>query len=85
MTDILERARRALAGVTPWSAADLYNDSCSRCRQAGTSEWNIHGVEQGHHGQFSDEEVARFIAAAPTLVRDLMAEVERLRGGRDGD
>lgn len=87
--DILERARIAVAGITPgqWQASGV------RIRMDGQPYLQI--VERAFGGvayvPYSDrrpgEHVAshtdaRFIAAAPDLVRDLIAEVERLREGR---
>ena len=82
MTDILTRAEDALTGIAegPWEKG---------CRYTDTGVWS--GTEQiaaTHSAQRNydrDEQIAkqdanaRFIAAAPDLVRDLMAEVKRSR------
>lgn len=88
--DILERARRALEGVTegPWFYTHpcyvvfpfgrmlgkygdhgMIADTCRNDPESDTPEWP-------HDPNYSECKAnARFIAAAPTLVRDLMARL----------
>lgn len=73
--DITDRARAALEGVTdgPWGT---YGDGTHEVYQEPTGD---------DEGQYICYQVvrtadARFIAAARTLVPELRAEVERLRG-----
>jgi hypothetical protein len=84
MTDITERAARLLANVTPgpWEwGADNQHMMVRHSKHDVT--WVI-DVEYEHHGGGGTLEVspadAAFIAAAPDLVRELLAEVTRLRG-----
>lgn len=82
MSDIADEARAKLEGITPgpWSA-----QHCS-WHHDDDPEWEVeshalqfddpigivgHGVEQG-------KDDAEFIAAAPDLVRGLLAEIDRL-------
>ncbi len=76
MTDIIDRAKGAMEGITPgeWEWDDHFDNlsplwSCEMAQGYGYLSWND-GIEAN----------ARFIAAAPGLVRELIAEVERLRG-----
>jgi hypothetical protein len=85
MTDIVERATKLLDGKfspEPWELLDdeydifdgytIWHDD----GQPGTMEI-CKGFHQGHDEGLGD---ARFVAAAPTLIRELIAEVEKLRG-----
>lgn len=87
--DILERAARAMEGITegPWTAdaprefAGVKWDNIIR----GARRDPICTVFVAGYMAKEAKSNARFIAAAPGLVRDLMAEIERLRmGGKDG-
>lgn len=88
--DILERAARAMEGITegPWSAHPF-------ARAPATPElpelnrWKVRPIQHSSLGSLSEPD-ARFITAAPGLVRDLLAlvrerdkEIERLRGALD--
>ncbi|WP_353107796.1 hypothetical protein [Gordonia sp. (in: high G+C Gram-positive bacteria)] len=82
--DVVSRARAALDGITPgewwvFKQSERHDDDPEWVIESngGPSSDNPigvvgHGVEQG-------EVDATFIAAAPDLVRDLLAEVDRLR------
>lgn len=74
MIDIVERAKAALDGVTdgPWEW--FYGDQCC----GGTCVDNDHGLPLHSGGDLLPND-ARFIAAARTLVPELVAEVEELR------
>lgn len=87
--DLIARAKAALEGVTegPWRASLLdgidYEDGSS-CIRGG-----VYPDERGSTPVFLtsggiDRRDARFIAASRTLVPELVAEVERLRGALDG-
>lgn len=69
MSDLTDRAERLLAGITP-----------------GPWEIDDEGISAGPYSILAplaaDE---RFIAASPTLVADLLAEVKRLKGLRTAD
>jgi hypothetical protein len=86
--DIVERAKAALHETTPgpW----VVNREGLACISSG-SDSVIHGYFDGNCGDCGDEvhdeasvaigiEDAQFIAAARSLVPELVAEVERLRG-----
>lgn len=86
--DLIARAKAALEGVTegPWRASLLdgidYEDGSS-CIRGG-----VYPDERGSTPVFLtsggiDRRDARFIAASRTLVPELVAEVERLRGALD--
>lgn len=73
MSDVVERAKAALEGVTegPWKApATLLGTPCT------TVFGNSQHVAYFHTGNRPN---AEFIAQARTLVPELVAEVERLR------
>lgn len=81
MSDLVERAKAALEGVTegPWETRSDYME-LTRVVHSGEAEFALFlccdcGVEAGA-GEGRD---AEFIAAARTLVPELVAEVERLR------
>ncbi|WP_085142984.1 hypothetical protein [Mycolicibacterium conceptionense] len=78
MTDVVERAKAVLAGVTegPWSAipGDRYYFG------SATNVWTEHGRGRLIAGDLHKPN-AEFIAQARTLVPELVAEVERLREG----
>ncbi|MEW2483611.1 hypothetical protein AB0876_28895 [Mycobacterium sp. NPDC049093] len=94
MSDVVERAKSVLAGVTggPWTwDGDEFSDAAERKCPHGT-QWTDHGPDL----MSGDDEVitssgydasdlhvntadAEFIAQARTLVPELVAEVERLR------
>ena len=89
MTDVTERARQALNGIetpTPWVAkwGGVYGTSGPKNTYRGTDgSPSVATAEGGFvEGEFLEGD-ADFIASAPDLVRDLVAEVERLRGSRD--
>jgi hypothetical protein len=83
MTDIVERAKALLDNTftpTPWQVEDGYASLDGRGvwhddSMAGT-RYVCYGFRQGHDDGLGD---AEFVAAAPTLVGELIAEVERLR------
>lgn len=89
--DIVQRTREALAGITPgtWEA-DL--DPTGSTRGIWPTEPNeeiiigayvaADGFESQDYVLGTDENL-RFIAAAPDLVRELLAEVEDLEADRD--
>ncbi|WP_341258239.1 hypothetical protein [Gordonia malaquae] len=79
--DIVQRARAALDGITPgeWVAHHF--------RHQKTGEWvgsDVTPVAEacgnGDGGICTSEDDAKFIAASPRLVRELLAENERLNG-----
>lgn len=74
MSDVVERAKAALEGVTegPWDA--FWGDQCC----GGTCVDNGHGLPLHSGGDLLPRD-ARFIAAARSLLPELVAEVERLR------
>lgn len=83
--DLIARATAALEGVTegPWRASLLdgidYEDGSS-CIRGGVYP-DVHGSAPVFLSSSGiDRRDARFIAAARTLVPELLAEVERLRG-----
>lgn len=87
--DVIVRAKAALEGVTegPWRASLLdgidYEDGSS-CIRGGVYP-DVHGSAPVFLSSSGiDRRDARFIAAARTLVPELLAEVERLRGALDG-
>lgn len=90
MSDVVVRAKAALEGVTegPW----VVNQEGWSCISSGPDSV-FHGYFNGSCGDCGDEihdaasvaisvEDAEFIAAARTLVPELVAEVERLRAER---
>lgn len=88
MTDILERAARAMTGITPgeWRSVTALGASETGRYLHPESPWRvIEGPPQAIQPEtlgkrfFTHAPDADFIAAAPGLVRDLIAEVERLR------
>ncbi|WP_065286730.1 hypothetical protein [Mycolicibacter kumamotonensis] len=86
--DVIARATAALEGVTegPWRASLLdgidYEDGSS-CIRGGVYP-DVHGSAPVFLSSSGiDRRDARFIAAARTLVPELLAEVERLRGALD--
>ena len=77
MTDELARLERRYDGPIP---PDLRRDALegpgwrlrhARCEKEGTKEFIIDGPPGAHHGQFSHEDDARLIAAAPELLATL--------------
>ena len=87
--DVIARAKAALEGVTegPWRASLLdgidYEDGSS-CIRGGVYP-DVHGSAPVFLSSSGiDRRDARFIAAARTLVPELLAEVKRLRGALDG-
>jgi hypothetical protein len=82
MTDVVERARSALEGVTkgPWDtvsgASNVWHfpDEDERDQRPTII---LGGNHQAGHVRQED---AEFIAAARQLVPELIAEIERLRG-----
>lgn len=86
MSDVTERARQALDGIetpTPWVAkwGGVYGTSGPKNTYRGTDgSPSVATAEGGFvEGEFLEGD-ADFIAAAPVLVADLVAEVEKLRG-----
>lgn len=74
MSDVVERAKAALSGVTegPWDApAQLLGSPCTTVFGVGRKHVLYHA------GGYTD---AQFVAAARSLVPELVTEVERLRG-----
>lgn len=74
-SDVVERAKEALEGTTPgeWT-----------CYINGRSESYV-DMSSGHYHTMkgpNHENDATFVAIAPTLVRELIAEIERLRNER---
>jgi hypothetical protein len=92
--DVCDRARQALEGVTPgpWEAsynpmdtsypADYYTVITEREGDhiAEVDDEKRAEEHEGPHGKFGRD--AHFIAAARTLVPELVAEVERLRANQ---
>lgn len=82
MTDIVERAKAALEGVTegPWDANEAFGASfvCAGDRTASISRSSVVRMDN-RPGRRQDHIDAEFIAAARSLVPELVAEVERLR------
>lgn len=84
MTDIVERAKGAMAGVTPgpWKEPLLdgldYEDGSS-CYRGGIYDTTVAHIPVFLASSGIDKRDARFIAAARALVPELVAEVERLR------
>ncbi len=79
--DVVSRARAALDGITPgpW-VRDNPDDRFSEHDDVFSGDvWSRRVA-----GLISRRADARFIAAAPDLVRDLAAEVERLEADLDG-
>lgn len=58
----------------PWT---YEYDTCKSCEESGTKEFTIVGPPGAYHGQFSNEDDARLIAAAPELLAKLI-EADRL-------
>jgi hypothetical protein len=95
MTDIREQARQALDGITPgpWKwYDDRHHTLEGRGGVPDVYEYDTEVLEIGHHGECGcrsacELEVdiapvdAEFIAAAPTLVAGLLAELERVDRG----
>lgn len=90
MTDVIERARAALKGITPgpWTRgreidgvnAGRWTVVFAPFDGAGSVAKRVVTVDQTrkHHTAAAEANIA-FIADAPGLVRELVAEVERLR------
>lgn len=81
MTDTLNEAKRLLDGITPgeWQ---WRNDATYPGRYAWSIQPGVlmaEGTDGTPGGDEIDRANAAFIAAAPRLVRDLVAEVEELR------
>jgi hypothetical protein len=78
MSDVVARAKAALEGVSePWvadgelhSLDDGYTETC----------WDVDGPDGGWVARCQDAETAAFVAAARSLVPELVQEIERLRG-----
>jgi hypothetical protein len=83
--DVVARAKRLLEATFtpgPWRVDNDQPDAFDGFRvlvDDGQSArmYVCSGFHQGHDGGWGD---AEFVAAAPVLVRGLIAEVERLRG-----
>jgi hypothetical protein len=82
MTDLTERAKASLEGITEgrWRAVNVGNIHWGVTH----GEYNFPTVVKAQcgydgFGSGSSQVNAEFIAAAPDLVRELVAEVERLR------
>lgn len=82
--DILERARLTAAGITEghWTTGGLTKWPVIVYAPDGYAICDTK-VYHGRHPAESAAANARFIAAAPDLVRDLIAEVERLQAVAD--
>lgn len=89
MSDIIERSKAALEGITPgqWNCHDFghagEDEPSSIVVFSGDFDWQavrdgdfIASTSAWDHQEYTN---ARFIAAAPDLVRELVTEVERLR------
>lgn len=87
MSDVVERAKSALEGVTegPWEAQDWTSHAngergCGILAGIGMKQRGIAWTGQHHWNPEAEAQAdAEFIAAARTLVPELVAEVERLR------
>jgi len=81
--DVCDRARQALEGVTPgpWEI-ESHTDMMTR----ETDYWLVEIARwrsyRNNVNVGADLPLAEFIAAAPELIRDLLAEVERLRANQ---
>lgn len=77
--DLTARVRAALEGVTrgPWDAAEAFDASFVCAGDGRVSETWIVRLDN-RPGRVKDRADARFIAAARSLVPELLAEVERL-------
>ncbi|MFC0314505.1 hypothetical protein ACFQNE_01960 [Gordonia phosphorivorans] len=76
-----ERARDLLDGITPgpW----IYSDIIGTDHNVTVAAWDLaRCTEAGERTPDEAEANATFIAAAPVLVADLVAEVEKLRSGK---
>ena len=88
MTDIVDRAKELLDGITPgpWRESLLdgvdYEDGSS-CYRGGIYDTTAAHIPVFLAAGGIDKRDARFIAAAPQLVADLIAEVERLKVRED--
>lgn len=83
--DVVQRAHAALDGITegPWEVGHELLDDSEHFFVSPTGD--IDGSALGFTDPVADHigyDNARFIAASPQLVRDLLAEVEKLRGER---
>lgn len=81
MSDMAERAKEALEGVTdgPWRAVHVGNIHWG----VSNGEWSFPTIVKAQcsydgYGSGSSQANAEFIAAARTLVPELVAELERL-------
>lgn len=77
MSDLTDRAEQLLAGITPgpWDADKARDGYMSITSPNGPVVWAT--GQPGSGANIFDRDAA-FIAAAPTLVADLLAEVKRL-------
>lgn len=81
MSDVVERAKAALEGVSdgPWDYEHAFGASfvCAGDRHRTTAQaWILRADTES--GKRQDKLDARFVAQARTLVPELVAEVERL-------
>lgn len=76
MSDLTDRAEQLLAGITPGPWAWVHDGDVLTSNSGKV----LGGVwyNDNSAGIFADDADAAFIAAAPTLVADLLAEVKRL-------
>lgn len=86
MGDILERAKAALEGITegPWRVHEATTSGYAPHYGVASGDRSYPDVAYAHsdwegYGNGSRKADAEFIAAARTLVPELVAEVERLR------
>lgn len=75
-TDIVQRAQAALAGITPGPWKIDEHDESALTSIVSVADDRLGGWVEVARSLGDD---ARFIAAAPDLVRELLAEVEKLR------
>lgn len=52
----------------PWT---FFHDTCRKCEENGTQEWEVMEPPQGYHARFTNEADARLIAAAPDMLTAL--------------
>lgn len=87
MTDIVARAEKLLKAATPgpWRICEVASSGYQPHYGVSSEGHNYPNVvfaqcDWEGYGNGSRRDDAEFIAASPTLVAELIAEVERLRG-----